>query len=94
MAYLDFEDFPDLIKYYTTIGNSTLLNEEYTTTHNCILLNDLDDLTYLTKLNFLEYTPNQIIQLLSILILCQKISTLLLVNFLPYMISWPSHEMN
>ena len=31
MAYLDFMKFPDLIEYYTTIGNGTLLKEEYTT---------------------------------------------------------------
>ena len=29
MAYLEFDEFPDLIKYYTTIGNGTLLKEEY-----------------------------------------------------------------
>ena len=30
MACLDFWEFPDLIKYYTTIEKGTLLNEEYT----------------------------------------------------------------
>ena len=34
MAYLDFEEFPDLIEYYNTIGNGTLLKEEYTTMDN------------------------------------------------------------
>ena len=28
MVYLEFEEFPDLIEYYTTIGNGTLLKEE------------------------------------------------------------------
>ena len=41
MAYLDFEEFPDLIKYYTTIGNGTLLMEEYTTIKECTLLKTL-----------------------------------------------------
>ena len=27
MAYLDFEEFANLIEYYTTIGNGTLLKE-------------------------------------------------------------------
>ena len=27
MAYQEFNEFPDLIEYYTTIGNSTLLKE-------------------------------------------------------------------
>ena len=31
MAYLELDEFPDLIKSYTTIGNSTLLKEKYTT---------------------------------------------------------------
>ena len=31
MAYLEFNKFSNLIEYYTTIGNSTLLKEEYTT---------------------------------------------------------------
>ena len=38
MAYLDFAEFPNLVKYYSTIGNSTLLKEEYTTMENCTLL--------------------------------------------------------
>ena len=31
MAYLEFEEFSDLIEYYTTIGNGSLLKEEYNT---------------------------------------------------------------
>ena len=31
MAYLEFDKFPDLIEYYTTIGNSTIHKKEYTT---------------------------------------------------------------
>ena len=38
MAYLDFKEFPDLIKYYTTIGNGTILKEKYTTIKECTLV--------------------------------------------------------
>ena len=38
MDYLDFKEFPNLIEYYTTIGNGTLLKEEYTTIKDCELL--------------------------------------------------------
>ena len=31
MAYLEFKEFPDLIKYYTTIGHGTLLKDKYNT---------------------------------------------------------------
>ena len=31
IAYQELNEFPDLIEYYTTIGNGTLLKEEYTT---------------------------------------------------------------
>ena len=40
MANHGFGEFPNLIKYYTTIGNGTLLKEEYTTTNNHTLHND------------------------------------------------------
>ena len=33
MAYLEFNKFPDLIEYYTTIDNGTLLKEEYNTNY-------------------------------------------------------------
>ena len=72
MAYLDFEEFPNLIEYYTTIVNSTLLLEDYTTIENCRLLNDTDDLMYLTQPNFLEDIPNQILHMLSTLLLWLK----------------------
>ena len=39
MAYPDLVEFPDLIKYYTTIGNGTLIKEDYTTIENSTLLN-------------------------------------------------------
>ena len=45
MAYLDFMEFCDLIEYYTTTVNGTLLKEEYTTIENCTLLKDIDNLT-------------------------------------------------
>ena len=41
MAYLEFEEFPNLIKYYTSIGTGTLLKEEYTTIKECTLLKDM-----------------------------------------------------
>ena len=41
MAYLEFEEFPVLIEYYTTISNGTLLKEEYTTIKYCTLLKDI-----------------------------------------------------
>ena len=31
MDYHGFRELPDLIEYYTTVGNGTLLKEEYTT---------------------------------------------------------------
>ena len=34
MAYLDFKEFPDLIKYFTTIENGTILKEKCTTMEN------------------------------------------------------------
>ena len=37
MAYLEFEEFPHLIENYTTIGNGTLLKEDYTTIKECTL---------------------------------------------------------
>ena len=67
MAIHGFREFPNLIeyyttigKYYTTIGNSTILKEEYTIIGNHTLLKDIDNLMYLTQLNFSEDTPNQI----------------------------------
>ena len=48
MANLHFGEFPDLIKYYTTIRNGTLLKEEYTTITNHILLKDINNLMYLS----------------------------------------------
>ena len=79
MAYLDFEEFPNLIKYYTTIGNSTLLKQKYTTI-KCTLLKDIKHFMHLTQLYFSDNTPNQILHLMRTLL------TLLLVNILPYMI--------
>ena len=72
MAYLDFAEFPDLIKYYTTIGNCTILKEEYTTIENCTLLKDLESLMYLTQLNLSADTPNQVLHMMSTLILWLK----------------------
>ena len=69
MDSLGFGEFPNLIKYYTTIGNGTLLKEEHTTIENQTLLMDIDSLVYLPQLNFLEDIPNQILHMLSTLIL-------------------------
>ena len=68
MAYLDFVEFPNLIKYYTTTGNGTILKEEYNTNENCTLLNEIDDFMYLTQPYFSEDPPNQILHILSTLI--------------------------
>ena len=42
MAYLEFDEFPNLIKYYTTIVNGTLLKQKYTTIKECTLLQDIE----------------------------------------------------
>ena len=49
MAYQEFNEFPDLIEYYTTIENDTLLKEEYTTIKECTLLKDIGHFLYLTQ---------------------------------------------
>ena len=72
MAYLDFGEFPDIIKYYSTTGNGTLLKEEYTTIENHTLLKEINNLMYVTQLNFSVDTPNQILHMLSTLILWSK----------------------
>ena len=88
---LGFREFPNVIKYYTIIGNGTLLKEEDTTTGNCTLLKDIDYLMHLNQPHFSEDMPNQILHMLSTLILWLKRFTLLLANILPHTISWPSH---
>ena len=60
-SWIDFAEFPNLIKYYTSIGNSTLFKKEYNTIENCALLKDIDNLMYQTQLNFSDDTPNQIL---------------------------------
>ena len=72
MAYLEFNEFPDLIKYYTTIGNGTLLKQKYTTIKECTLLRDIEHFMYLTQSNFLDNTPNQILQIMSTLLMWLK----------------------
>ena len=69
MAYLDFEEIADLIKCYTTIGSSTVLKEEYTTIENSTLLKDIKNFVYTTQPNFSKASPNQILHMLSTLIL-------------------------
>ena len=72
MAYQEFDDFPDLIEYYTTIGNGTRLKEEYTKIKECTLLKDIEHFLYLTQSYFLDDIPNQILHLMSTLILWLK----------------------
>ena len=72
MSYLEFNEFPDLIKYYTTIGNDTLLKEEYTTIKECTLLKDIEHFMYLTQSYFLDDTSNQILHIISTLLLWSK----------------------
>ena len=72
MAYQEFDEFPNLIEYITTIGNGTLLKEEYTTIKECTLLKDNEHFLYLTQSYFLDDTPNQILHLMSTLILWLK----------------------
>ena len=72
MAYLGFNEFPDLVKYYTTIGIGTLLKEECTTIKECTLLKDIEHFMYLTQSYFLDDTPNQILHIMSTLLLWSK----------------------
>ena len=72
IAYLDFTEFPKLFKYYTTIGIGQIIKEEYTTIENHTLLKDIDNFMYLNQTNFLEDSPNQILHILSTLILWSK----------------------
>ena len=68
MAYQEFDEFPDLIECYTTIGNGTLLKEEYNTIKESTLLKDIEHFLYLTQSYFSNDTPNQILHLMSTLI--------------------------
>ena len=72
MAYQEFNEFPDLIEYYTTIGNGTPMKEKYTTIKECTLLKDITHFLYLTQSYFSDNTPNQILHLMSTLILWSK----------------------
>ena len=65
MAYLDFKEIPNLIEYNTTIGQGTLLEEEYTTIKECTILEDIEHFMYLTQPYFLDNTPNQILYIMS-----------------------------
>ena len=72
MTYLEFEEFPNLIEYYTTIGNGTLLKGKYTTIKECTLLKDIELFLYLTQLYFSDNTPNQNLHKMSTLLLWSK----------------------
>ena len=68
MAYLEFDEFPNLIEYYTTIRNSSLLKQKYTIIKECTLLRDIEHLMYLTQSYFSDDTPNQILHIMSTLL--------------------------
>ena len=72
MASLELDEFPDLIEYYTTIGNGTLLKQKYTTIKECTLLEDIEHFMYLTQSYFSDDTPNQILHIMSTLLLWSK----------------------
>ena len=56
----------------STIRNGTLLKEEYTTIKESTLLKDIEHFLYLTQSYFSDDTPNQILHLMSTLILWSK----------------------
>ena len=58
MAYQEFNEFPNLIEYYTTIGNGILFKEEYTTIKESTLLKDIEHFLYLTQSYLSNNTPN------------------------------------
>ena len=72
IACLEFNKFPDLIEYYTTNRNGTLLKEECTTIKECTLLNNIEHFLYLTQSYFLDDTPNQNLHIMSTLLLWLK----------------------
>ena len=72
MAYLEFDKFPNLIEYNTTIGNGRLLEQKYTTMKECTLLKDIEHFMYLTQSYFLDNTPNQILHSISTLLSWSK----------------------
>ena len=72
MAYQEFDKFPDLIEYYTTIVNGTLVKEEYTTIKEFTLLKDIEHFLYLTQSYFSDVTPNKILHHMSTLISWSK----------------------
>ena len=72
MANHGFGEFPNIIKHYTTIVTSTLLKEGYTMIENHTILKDIKNFVYLTQLYFMEDIPNQILHMLSTLVLLSK----------------------
>ena len=72
MASQEVDEFPDLIEYYTTIGSSTILKEEYTTFKEYTLLKDIEHFLFLTQSYFLDDTHNQILHIMSTLLLWSK----------------------
>ena len=72
MAYIEFDEFHDLIKYYTTIGNGTLCKEKYTTLKECTLLDIVEHFMYLTQAYFSDNTPNEILHITTTLLLWSK----------------------
>ena len=72
MANHGFRELHNLSKYYSSIGNDTLLKQEYTIMETFTLLKDFKNLMYCTQPNFSEDTPNQILHMLNTLILWLK----------------------
>ena len=68
IASLEFEEFPNLIEYYTTIENGTILKQKYTAIEVCTLLKDINQFMYLTQSYFSDSTPNQILHIMSTLL--------------------------
>ena len=72
LDYHGFRELPELIKHYTTIGNGTIVKGKYTNIGNHTVTKDIDYLVYHTQSNFSEDTPNQILCMLSTMILWLK----------------------
>ena len=89
MAYLEFNKFPDLIKYYTTIGNGTLLKRSTLQSKNVHYL--MTNVPYPIVCLRQHTQPNPTHNEYTTIVV--KISTLQFGQHPTlYMISWPLHE--
>ena len=75
LGYHGFRELLNLIEYYNTIINCTILKDEYNTIKIVHYLWTLtyDYLVYITQPKFREDTPNQILHVWSTLIMWSKI---------------------